>query len=225
MGWGNEQVASYVITLSGGPAWVTGKDDQTIFFTPTYINTYTVNNNDNTLGALELFAGWNSASSSSFQGQLGLAIAGTSQATIEGGVWQNVTPALKSFNYSYKVRHMHIAAKAKLLGDFGYTFYPYLSGSLGYGYNRATDFSLSYQQFTVPAVYVFTNSSTSAFTYTAGAGIEVELATNWRIGVGYEFADWGKIELGRAPGQISGSTLGLNHFYTQQFQVSLSYLC
>ncbi|WED42873.1 outer membrane protein [Legionella cardiaca] len=225
MGW-DEGGGSLVVTLSAGPAWVTGLENETVFLQPGFANTYTMDDGDSTLGIAELFVGWNSVSNSSFQGQLGVAVAGTSQLELEGSVWQNANPNLNNFNYSFNVRHLSLAAKAKILGDFGYSFYPYVSGSLGYGYNRATDFSLSPVTSTTAPAFVFSNNSTGTFTYTAGAGIDISINEGWRIGLGYEFADWGAVELGLAPIQISplASALEINHIYTQQFLVSISYL-
>ncbi|CEK09185.1 outer membrane protein [Legionella hackeliae] len=223
MGWEDNEVWPLVITLSGGPAWITGLDNQTITVEPDVVKTYTADNNDETLGVVELFVGWNSASSSSVQGQLGLAVVGTSSAALQGSIWEDANPNFDNFYYSFNVRHLHVAAKAKLVGDMGYNFMPYISGSLGYGYNRATNFSITPKIFQEVAAPAYTDSNTSTFTYTAGVGIEYLISSNWRMGLGYEFADWGKIELGLAPNQIAGSSYGINHLYTQQFQLSLSY--
>ena len=43
------------------------------------------------------------------------------------------------------------------------------------------------------------------------------------VGVGYEFSDWGKSQLGRAPGQTINSGLALSHFYTNAFQPNVTY--
>jgi hypothetical protein len=47
---------------------------------------------------------------------------------------------------------------------------------------------------------------------------------NWQIGIAYEFADWGKSELGRAAGQTLNSGLKIEHLYTQGVLVNLTYL-
>ncbi|KTC86862.1 outer membrane protein [Legionella brunensis] len=223
MGLEENTIWPLVFTLSGGPAWITGQNDQTITVEPDVVKTYTADSDDETVGIAELFIGWNTASSSSIQGQLGLAVVGTSQATLNGSIWEDADPNFDNYYYSYKVRHFHVAAKAKLLGNLGYSFMPYLSGSLGYGYNRATNFSITPKIFQEVPAPAFTDANTSSFTYTAGAGIEWAFSSNWRVGIGYEFADWGKVEFGLAPGQIPGSSYGLNHLYSQQFQLSLSY--
>jgi len=86
--------------------------------------------------------------------------------------------------------------KGKLLADRGYWLIPWISGSLGVGVNKAQSFS------NVPTIFEalpnanFSSNSKTTFTYTLGAGVQKALSTNWQIGVGYEFADWGKSQLG-----------------------------
>jgi hypothetical protein len=46
---------------------------------------------------------------------------------------------------------------------------------------------------------------------------------HWRAGIGYEFADWGKNQLGAAPGQALGNGILLNHFYTNGIQLIIHY--
>lgn len=42
-------------------------------------------------------------------------------------------------------------------------------------------------------------------------------------GIGYEFADWGRSQLNRAPGQTLNSGLSLSHLYTNGFLFNLTY--
>ncbi|HAT8718368.1 TPA: porin family protein, partial [Legionella pneumophila] len=63
-----------------------------------------------------------------------------------------------------------------------------------------------------------------AFTYTLGAGVQKSISEHWQLGVGYEFADWGKSELGRASGQTLNEGLKLNHLYTNGVVLNLTYV-
>ncbi|MDI9818975.1 MULTISPECIES: outer membrane protein [unclassified Legionella] len=222
--YGQSEGWPLVVTLSGGPAWLHGEKRQTLWLSPEIVKTYTVKDNDNTLWAAELFLGYNGQLSSMIQGQLGLAIAGISSATLKGDIWDDAEPLFDNFTYSYKVRHAHLAVKAKLLADVGYNFLPYVSGSLGFASNRASNFRNDPKIFEAIAMPAFKNKTTSSAAYTAGVGIEMPFSTNWRAGIGYEFTDWGKVKLGLAPGQTTNSLLTSNSLYTQQFQLSLSYL-
>lgn len=58
----------------------------------------------------------------------------------------------------------------------------------------------------------FSSHTQTAFTDTVGTGIQKALHQHWQVGVGYEFADWGKSSLGHAEGQALNNELGLNRF-------------
>jgi len=47
----------------------------------------------------------------------------------------------------------------------------------------------------------FSSNTETAFTYTLGAGVQRVINQHWQVGIGYEFADWGKSKLSRAPVQ------------------------
>lgn len=153
-----------------------------------------------------------------------MAVAATSNLKIEGDVWEDADPAFYNFFYSYKINHIHIAAKGKLIGNFITFVNPYLSGSLGVGFNRARDFTITPKIFEEGPAPEFTSNTRTAFTYTVGAGIQKDFFSRWQLGIGYEFADWGKSNLERAPGQTLDNVLGLNHLYTHELQFSVSYI-
>ena len=70
----------------------------------------------------------------------------------------------------------------------------------------------------------FASNSTTAFTYTLGAGVQRQLNPHWQAGIGYEFADWGRSQLNRASGQTLNSGLSLSQLYTNGFLFNLTYL-
>ena len=69
----------------------------------------------------------------------------------------------------------------------------------------------------------FASNTTTAFTYTVGAGIQRLLNQHWQAGIGYEFADWGRSQLNRASGQTLNNGLSLSHVYTNGFLFNLTY--
>ena len=101
---------------------------------------------------------------------------------------------------------------------------PYISGSLGVGFNQAHDFTITpiIVQEVPPAP--FKANTEVAFTYTLGAGFQRALSQHWQAGIGYEFADWGYSALGRTSQQNINNGPELNHLYTQQLQFSITYL-
>lgn len=50
------------------------------------------------------------------------------------------------------------------------------------------------------------------------------LRQHWQMGVGYEFADWGKSLLGPAAEQALNGELALNHLYTKGVLIIITYL-
>ncbi|HHX3357169.1 TPA: outer membrane protein, partial [Legionella anisa] len=95
---------------------------------------------------------------------------------------------------------------------------------VGVGFNRAHDFTNTPLIFEALPNPDFADHTKTAFTYTLGAGVQKALNDHWQIGAGYEFADWGKSELGRAFGQTMNSGLALNHLYTNGVLFNLTYV-
>ena len=147
----------------------------------------------------------------------------TGDATLSGDIWDDADPIFDNYTYQYKVNHTHVALKGKLLGDWDWPLMPWVSGSIGIGFNRAYDFN------NTPTIYEaipnsnFSSYTTTAFTYTVGIGFQRKLTKNWQMGVGYEFADWGKNQLGTADGQTTGDVLSLSHLYTNSLLLNLTY--
>jgi len=209
-----------------------GGETQTITSSPQTIRTYTANTSSNTIADGELFFGVQHAlklphqllENHPLQGQIGLAVATTSDANLTGNIWDDADPAFNNFTYRYQIIHTHIAAKGKLLTEAPYQLQPYISGSLGVGFNQSRSFNNQPIIFEAIAIPNFTSNITTAFTYTVGAGIQRTFTPHWQWGIGYEFADWGQSHLLAAPGQTIGSGLTQNHFYTNGLLFSVNYL-
>lgn len=211
-------------SVSAGPVWVRDSDTQTFYLTPEIEKTYAASKSTQDLAAGELFLGMQKALSSQWLGQLGLAVAAMDTTRLQGEIWDDADPEFNNLSYQYKVRTSRIALKGKLVLDKGYWLMPWVAGSLGVGFNRAYDFTNTPLIFEALPNSNFSNQRTTAFTYTLGAGVQKALNQHWQIGVGYEFADWGKSGLGRAPGQTMNSGLKLNHLYTSGVLFNLTYI-
>lgn len=215
---------SYVFALSIGPAWESNGYTQTFYLVPEVEKTYAADKSTTTLASGDLFLGIQKSLSNKIQGQLGVALAAAGNAKLSGNIWDDADPEFNNYTYNYQVNHAHIALKGKLLADAGYMVIPWISGSIGVGFNRAQDFSNTPIIFEAVENPDFSTQTKTAFTYTLGIGIQKALSTNWQVGIGYEFADWGKSELGRASGQTMNSGLTLNHLYTNGVLFNLTYL-
>lgn len=215
---------AWVGTFSAGPVWEDGGSTQTFYLAPGIEKTYAANRSTTALFDGEFFLGVQKALTHTIQGQLGLAVAGTNSATLSGMIWDDADPIFDNYTYDYKIQHTHVAVKGKLLADMGYWLTPWLSGSLGVGFNNAHAFQNAPTLFEAVANPNFASHTETAFTYTVGAGVQKALNAHWQVGVGYEFADWGKSHLGRAEGQTQNNGLSLNHLYTNGLMFNLSYI-
>jgi opacity protein-like surface antigen len=215
---------SFVAALSAGPAWPTNVGrNQTFFLTPEIEKSYIASNRSTqTIADGEIFLGVQAGLPYSLTGQFGVAAATTSEVGLSGIIWDDALPEFDNYSYKYKVRHTHVALKGKLLWDRGYWVTPWIGGSVAVGFNQSTDFE---NMPLIPEAVVtpnFANHMTTAFSYTAGAGIQRTISDNVQVGVGYEFSDWGNSNLGRAEGQTSRRGLTLNHVYTNALMFTIS---
>lgn len=215
---------TWVGTISAGPVWASAGQTQTFYLTPDIIKTYAASNVTHALADGEVFVGIQKNLLNMLQGQLGLAVAVTSNAKLSGNIWDDADATFNNYSYSYQVQHTHVAVKGKLLADRGYWVVPWVGASLGVGFNRAHDFQNTPLISQAVTMANFSSNSQTSFTYTLGAGVQKGLNQHWQIGVGYEFADWGQSELSRASGQTLNSGLSLNHLYTNGVLFNLTYL-
>jgi hypothetical protein len=216
-------VWSKIITLSAGPVWATGGQDLALIpITPPLFGELHTNTSDTSLlGSGEIFFGLQRFYHPCWIGQLGIGVAGTSDADVTGVANVNGIPNV--YSYEYKVNHVRIELKGKLIAEKVTWIQPYVSGSFGVGYNNSHYFESSpVNEFLFPAHH-FENNTVWGFAYTVGAGVQKMVNPNWQIGVGYEFADWGKSNLG-GNGLNFGKGPELTHFYTHELLFSLSYL-
>lgn len=212
-----------VFTLSVGPAWYSAGETQTLNINPGVFRTYTADDQSRVLAFGELFYGCNHVLSNMVTGQLGLALAATSDAEIKGDVWDSGLPTLNNATYKYNVNHARVALKGKLVAEMGQFVMPYVSASVGVGFNHAHAFTNTPRVFGISEPN-FQSNTDVAFAYTAGAGLEHALTQNWRVGAGYEFSDWGQSQLDAALGQTLGEGLSLDNLYTHALALSVSYV-
>ncbi len=215
---------TWVGTISAGPIWESAGNTQTFYLAPDIIKTYAASNLTNALTDGEVFVGIQKKLSHMLQGQVGLAVAATSNAPLAGNIWDDADATFNNYSYTYQVQHTHVAVKGKLLADPGYWVMPWVSASLGVGFNSAYDFQntpLIFEAVTMPN---FASNMQTSFTYTVGAGVQKALNPHWQVGAGYEFADWGQSQLSRASGQTLNSGLSLNHLYTNGVLFNLTYV-
>jgi opacity protein-like surface antigen len=131
----------------------------------------------------------------------------------------------ETYRYHYSVLTRQLLAEGKLLLNSFNPFHPYVLAGLGVAINKASDYYIS-----APVGTTFTrlyqNNTATSFTYTLGAGIDVDVTNNVRFGVGYRFSDLGTVQLGKAiinNTQVSGS-LAQSSLYTNAILAQITWV-
>jgi len=220
-----DQPSGSVLTLSLGPTWNDGARTQTVFLAPEIFNTYSADRDTHTLGSGELFLGWQEPVWSNWLAQMGVAVAASTNSRLKGDIWVDADPAFNNYTYRYDVNHVHVAVKGKLLTAQEYYFVqPYVSGSVGLGFNHAHNFSSTPKIFPEIPQAPFTSHTSTALSYTLGLGFQKAFAEHLSAGAGYEFADWGKSKLGMADEQLYSSVLSASHLYNNSLMLNITYV-
>lgn len=126
-----------------------------------------------------------------------------------------------SFTYQYDITLSQVLFGGKLLGVLSGIYHPYFFGGVGAAFNRASQFTTN-----VPPFLTFTktyaSNANTVFTYAVGVGLDVDLDQVFRLGAGYRFSNFGKVQLGNAtidttpvPGTLSQRNLYTNEILLQ----------
>lgn len=211
-----------IVTVSGGPGWaITGKDQYLYPYTPPMNDYFDANRKTSTIGTGGIYFSLQRIVAVNIIGQLGIGASGSSDALLSGVIDINGVPAANT--YSYKVSHAQVDLKGKLIFAGCGPIQPYLSSSIGAGFNHSHDYiPMTIDPILYPPSWFDTNSNV-AFSYTVGIGVQKMITQHWQVGVGYEFADWGKSFLGGDDNLLDEGP-GSAHLYTNNLLFSLSYL-
>lgn len=126
-----------------------------------------------------------------------------------------------SFSYTYDIQVRQVLFESKLLYNWLYrsmSFYPYVSAGIGVGLNSARNYNVNIVPPFTTFSNQFTNETNTSFSYKVGLGVDYEVANHVRVGVGYRFADFGRVKLGNASiNQIPTlNNLSQSHLYTNE---------
>ena len=146
----------------------------------------------------------------------------TSSFNVKGQVTQGADVASESrFNYQYKIQPRQWLVQGKLLYRYEDIYHPYLLLGLGGAINTSYGFQTSVPP-TLTYTQQFQNATKHSFSFRVGLGLDVDLYPNVRIGAGYNFANFGKANLGNASIQgvpvnrtLSQDSIGVNEVLAQ----------
>ena len=223
-------VYSSIITISGGPAWTS--PSQLVYLYPStpfpfqLVDQYNPNSPTSSIVSGEIFFGLQTLLTPNMTGELGLGIAGATDAIVSGFVTREFpfNTFVNVGTYRYKLDHGRIDLKGKLIASSCRFAQPYISGSVGAGLNQSHDFRATTTRPFIYPVPWYADNSVLAFSYTLGLGLQKKLTPNWQVGIGYEFADLGRSYLGYDFSTTLINGPYLSHFYTNELLFSLSYL-
>lgn len=223
MGPVNNNSKKYAVSISAGPVWYHAGKHTTLDMTPDITKAYVENSSTKAVANGEIFFGIEQRLARSVLGQYGFAVAATTNATFPGFIWDDAQAEFNNHSFNSKIQHNYFALKGKLLGDWNTFVLPWVSASAGLGLNYSHGFTNAP---TIPEAVInpdFASKRVASFSYTLGIGAQRLLANNWQVGMGYEFADWGKSKFNRAPEQTLNSGLSRDHFYTNGLMFNISY--
>lgn len=215
---------SWMFGLKAGASFLKNQGNQTFYLAPGIEKTYAGKSSNNAIGNFSLLFGVQKILTPSFFGRFGIGLGFASSSQLNGNIWDDAEPQFNNFEYNYDLQHAEVTLEAKLLADMGIVVYPWISGSIGAGFNRATNFTSTPIVCGVLPIPDFTDNTTTGFTYSFGAGLEYALKENLKVGIGYEFAHWGNSTLGRTPEQTLNSGLSFNSIYTNGISLNLNYI-
>lgn len=211
-----------VLSVGGGVAFTSNVGNSRTFpiinpITDEYY-IYRAKNSSHTTGLFDAFAGVEWLFNFPWSVQLGVAYDQIGNLNAHGRFIQGADLSSQNvFRYHYRVIARQLLGEGKLLYNYKEIYHPYLLVGLGGSFNQAKHFRTN-----VPPFLTFTreyaNKSTNSFSYDLGLGIDFDLSSRIRLGVGYRYADFGKISLGSAiidTTPVRG-TLSRSHFNTNE---------
>jgi hypothetical protein len=215
---------SWMFSIKGGAALIQNKETKTFYLAPGIEKSYAAINSNNVEGNFALFFGIQKILSPSLLGRIGIGAGFTTTTQLSGNIWDDADVQFNNFKYEYDLQHTQVTLDTKLLADVGLVVLPWISGSLGVGFNHASNFNSTPTVCGVLPIPNFTTQKTTGFTYGFGLGVEYPLREHLQIGLGYEFTRWGNNELGRAPEQTLNSGLSFNNIYSNGILLNLNYI-
>lgn len=158
--------------------------------------------------------------------QTGAAYYRPSKFTAEGENYIQGDPSKNDRSFEYNVQNQRLMWENKFFLGLNKYFSLYALGAIGWSQNKAQDYHSYSNDPLVPAGSQFGDNTENSFSYSFGAGVEMYLAEQIRVGVGYQFTDLGKVQLGHSdiPIPDQSDTLKSSNTPTNEVVFGLTYL-
>ncbi|KTD36781.1 Sporulation related domain protein [Legionella nautarum] len=141
-------------------------------------------------------------------------------------ILQYSMPEFANYGYNWQI-YSDVALATAKLNFFQYrAFTPYLSGSVGAGFNKARSYKEVALQGVTPRISpAFTYNLTTQFAYNVGAGVDLQLSSRFIVSLGYEYQDLGSVSSGSGTGSSwAGRVLNLGSYRSNAALLSVNYL-
>lgn len=156
--------------------------------------------------------------------QFGISFYQTNTFKNYGLLAQTLGAATQDYVYRYSLRSEQVMLENKLLLVQDQIYHPYGSVGLGASFNR----TYGYQALPVIGTYgpspTFRGKTTTPFSYSLGLGLDVDLSSHLRGGLGYRYVDYGVVALGLSAEQNTTARLKNNNYTTSQFIAELTFI-
>lgn len=222
--WAQQESLTWVAMFNMGPVWASNGETQTITLGSELEKTYASDDSANPVFEGEVFLGLQQRFSHVVLGQLGLTVGATGNDHLTGDIWDDADPQFNNYEYDYDIQHTYVLVKGLLSFDTHSKWIPWISAGVGVGFNHAHSFNNTPTDPDAVASPNFASNTQTSFTYAIGLGVKHALNEHWLVGLGYEFADWGKSSLDPASGQTTNAALLLDHLYTNAVLFNLTYI-
>lgn len=215
-----------VITVIISQDFVNPGREQTLTLLPPFQNHYTKGSASQTVVDAGGGVGVERILTETLRLQLGLDGYWDSSIRVKGDVWQFALANFDDLSYNYSIHHARVMANAKLLTTMVKypLFHPYVSGEIGAAFNQAINYYETPLEPGAIATAPFSNHSKTSFAWAVGVGGDYNLNQHLRLGLGYQFADFGSASLGQTTAALTTQSLRLSHIYASQLRFQLTIL-
>ncbi len=140
-------------------------------------------------------------------------------------VMQYSDPELANYRYQWDLTANLLLASAKINLVQYKILSPYFNIGIGSSFNRTANYKENALPGVIPRTSPgFSNFSNSEFAYKIGAGIDLQLSSNFIVSIGYNYQDLGQISSGAGKQIWSDQSLNPGSYHSNEILFSVSYL-
>lgn len=219
-----------VFAIGGGVAYATQGIGQSQFFPIHNPNTdqfynYAANSSEQTQYLFNAYLGNEWMLPRNFAAQLGVDFTQNTHFNGGGVLTQGADVHSQSqANYSFDIVTRQLLLEGRLYYHYS-LMHPYVLLGAGWAFNSATNYSTTFP-FNLTFTRDYNSHYTSAFSYSVGVGVEFQLATSVRLGVGYRYANLGTSSLGKSSVNsipVGGTLSSKPHIYANELMAQLTF--